>query len=155
MREVRYPTSEMNIIVNDFFNLRAKIGVFAPYVVKTPSGETKRHIKIPTFDAIVANPPYTRWVEIPDKTQESINKSLGKLLKKYKLSGGIGNEAGIYIHFIMHAYDFLKNNGRLGMIISNSWLQSDYGIMYAVDINPFPAHLTSILRKLPTRSLQT
>ena len=131
MREVRYPTSEMNIIVNDFFNLRAKIGVFAPYIVKTPKGEVKRHIIIPTFDVIVANPPYTRWIEIPKKTQESINKSLGNMLKKYKLSGGIGKEAGIYVHFIMHAYDFLKNNGRLGMIISNSWLQSDYGINFA------------------------
>jgi len=118
MREVRYPTSEMNVIVNDFFNLRAKVGVFAPYVVKTPKGEIKRHITIPTFDAVVANPPYTRWVEIPEKTQESINKSIGNLLKKYKLSGGISKETGIYVHFIMYAYDFLKKNGRLGMIIS-------------------------------------
>ena len=131
MRDVRYPTSEMNVIIEDFFTLRSKTDVFAPYVVKTPRGETKRHIKIPTFDVVVANPPYTRWVEIPEKTQKSINKSIGGLLKKYKLSRGIGKETGIYAHFIIHAYDFLKKNGRLGMIISNSWLQSDYGINFA------------------------
>jgi type I restriction enzyme M protein len=131
MRDVRYPTSEMNVIIEDFFNLRSKMNVFAPYVIKTPKGEIKRHIKIPTFDAVVANPPYTRWIEIPDKTQKSINKSIGELLKKYKLSRGIGKETGLYVHFIMHAYDFLKKNGRLAMIVSNSWLQTDYGINFA------------------------
>lgn len=127
MRDVRYPTSEMNVIVDDFFNLRSKMKVLATYLVKTPKGEIKKHIKIPTFDVVVANPPYTRWVEIPDKTQKSINKSIGELLKKYKLSGGIGKETGIYVHFIMHAYDFLRKSGRLAMIVSNSWLQADYG----------------------------
>jgi type I restriction-modification system DNA methylase subunit len=131
MRNVQYPTSEMNIIVEDFFNLRSRMEIFAPYVIKTPKGEIRRHVTIPTFDAVIANPPYTRGVEITDKTQKSINLSIGELLKKYKLSGGIGKETGIYVHFIMHAYDFLKKHGRLGMIVSNSWLQSDYGISFS------------------------
>ena len=131
MRDVRYPTSEMNIIVEDFFNLRSKMNVLATYLVKTPKGEIERHIKIPIFDAIIANPPYTRWVEIPKKTQLSISKSIGAMLKKHKLTGGIGSETGIYAHFIMHALSFLRNKGRLGMIISNSWLQAYYGIRFA------------------------
>ncbi|MGB9693268.1 MAG: Eco57I restriction-modification methylase domain-containing protein, partial [Fervidobacterium sp.] len=82
-------------------------------------------------DAVIANPPYTRWVEIPRKTKDAIIDAIGELLKRYDLSGGIGNETGIYVHFIMHACKFLKKNGKLGMIISNSWLQSDYGINFA------------------------
>ncbi|MEM2027698.1 MAG: Eco57I restriction-modification methylase domain-containing protein [Candidatus Bathyarchaeia archaeon] len=39
-----------------------------------------------------------------------------------------GIEPGIYIHFIMHAYSMLREGGRLGMIISDSWLQTDYGV---------------------------
>ena len=131
MRNVLYPTTQMNVIIEDFFNLKSKLRVLAPYVVKTPTGEVKRYINIPKFDAVIANPPYTRWIEIPAKTQKSINKSIGDLLKKYKLSRGIGKETGIHVHFIMHAYNFLNKNGRLGMIISNSWLQSDYGINFA------------------------
>ena len=127
MRDVRYPTSEMNIIVEDFFNLRSRMKVFSSYVLKTPKGERKRQFTIPPFDVVVANPPYTRWVEIPDRTQNAIDRSIGKLLKEYKLSGGIGKETGIYVHFILHAYSFLKKHGRLGMIISNNWLQTDYG----------------------------
>jgi len=128
MRNVEFPTSEMNIIVEDFFNLRSRMNVFAPFIMKTPKGDVRRHVSVPTFDAIVANPPYTRGVEITDKTQNSINISIGELLKKYKLSGGIGKETGIYVYFMMHALSFLKKNGRIGMIVSNSWLQSGYGI---------------------------
>lgn len=128
MRNVKHPTSEMNIFVEDFFSLRSRMEVFAPYIIKTPQGEIRRHIAIPAFDAVIANPPYTRGVEINDKTQNLINISIGNILKKYKMSGGLLNETGIYIHFIIHAYDFLKKHGRIGMIINNSWLQTEYGI---------------------------
>lgn len=128
MRNVEHPTSEMNIFVEDFFSLRSRMEVFAPYIIKTPKGEIKRHIAIPAFDAIIANPPYTRGNEINETTQKLINLSIGDALKKYKMSGGLLNETGIYVHFIIHAYDFLKKHGRIGMIINNSWLQADYGI---------------------------
>lgn len=121
----------MNTIHTDFFIVEAEQKVVTPYVVKTLAGEVKREILIPKFDAVVANPPYTRWVEIPRKTKDAIIDAIGGVLKKYGLSGGIANETGIYVHFIMHAGKFLKKNGKLGMIVSNSWLQSDYGINFA------------------------
>ncbi len=130
MRNVKHPTSEMNIFVEDFFSLRSRMEVFAPYTIKTPQGEIKRHIAIPPFDAIVANPPYTRGNEINNKTEKLISLSIGDTLKKYKMSGGLLNETGIYVHFIIHAYDFLKKHGRIGMIINNSWLQADYGVNF-------------------------
>ncbi|MEM2819190.1 MAG: Eco57I restriction-modification methylase domain-containing protein, partial [Nitrososphaerota archaeon] len=81
-------------------------------------------------DVVVANPPYTRWVEIPDKTKKAIQEALADVLRKYNLTARVqqGIEPGIYIHFIMHADKFLKPGGRLGMIISDSWLQTDYGV---------------------------
>ena len=131
MRDVRYPTSDMNIIVEDFFNLKPKQRILASYVIKTATGEVRREIILPQVDDVVANPPYTRWVEIPDKTKKAIEAVIKKKMKKYKLTGGIGNETGIYVHFIMYAQEFLKDAGRLGMIISNSWLQSDYGVNFS------------------------
>jgi len=103
---------------------------FLPYFVKTPAGEVKREISISKFDAIIANPPYTRWTEIPDKTKKAIKDSIGKLLTEYNLTVQVqrGVEPGIYIHFIMHGFDVLKEGGRLGMLISDSWLQTDYGV---------------------------
>jgi hypothetical protein len=130
MRDVRYPTSEMNVIVEDFFNIGPKQKILAPYVIRTPAGEFRREVIIPKVDVVVANPPYTRWVEIPKKTQDAITYAVGEMLKEYGITGGIGTETGIYVHFISYAHDFLKKNGRLGMIISSSWLQADYGINF-------------------------
>ena len=130
-RYIRAPSSEMNTILSDFFKIAPVQMITTSYVVKTPAGEIKREILIPEFDAVIANPPYTRWVEIPLKTRNSIVDVIDEKLKNYGLRGGIGNETGIYVHFILYAHDFLKQNGRLGMIISNSWLQSDYGINFA------------------------
>lgn len=131
MRDVRYPTSEMNVIVEDFFKMGPKRKMLVPYVIRTPQGEFRREVIVPQVDAIVANPPYTRWVEIPKKTQDAITTAIGEILQEYRLTGGIGNETGIYVHFILYGLDFLKKDGRLGMIISNSWLQADYGVNFA------------------------
>jgi type I restriction-modification system DNA methylase subunit len=84
------------------------------------------------YDAIVGNPPYTRWAEIPEDTQGRILEKLGSLIKRYGLTPAlqVGKEPGIYVYWIMHATNLLKERGRLGMIIYNAWLQTDYGISF-------------------------
>jgi len=129
-RYIRAPSTEVNTVHSDFFRITPTLQFATPYVIKTPAGEIKREIPIPKFDAIIANPPYTRWTEIPEKTREAIKDSVGKLLTRYNLTAQVqkGLEPGIYLHFIMHSFDMLKEGGRLGMIISDSWLQTDYGV---------------------------
>jgi type I restriction-modification system DNA methylase subunit len=129
-RYIRAPSTEVNTIHSDFFKVKAEQKLVTPYIVKTPKGEIKREISIPKFDGIIANPPYTRWTEIPEKTREAVKDSIGKMLTEYDLTAQVqrGVEPSIYIHFIMHGFDMLKEGGRLGMIISDSWLQTDYGV---------------------------
>ena len=129
-RYIRAPSTEVNTILSDFFRMEPVQKFIVPYTVKTPAGEIKREVSIPKFDAIVANPPYTRWTEIPEKTREAIKDSVGKSLTDYGLTAQVtrGVESGIYIHFIMHGFNMLDKAGRLGMIISDSWLQTDYGV---------------------------
>ncbi|MEM3715868.1 MAG: N-6 DNA methylase [Candidatus Bathyarchaeia archaeon] len=66
-RYIRAPSTEVNTIHTDFFRVKAEQTVVSPYAVKTLAGEAKREIVIPKFDAVIANPPYTRWTEIPEK----------------------------------------------------------------------------------------
>jgi hypothetical protein len=110
--EPRCPFSRLNIETKDFFSI--------------PKGD---------FDAVIGNPPYTRWTEIPEETKELIMERVGDLIKRkrYDLVANIrrGKEPQIYVYWILHATkNLLKNNGRLGMIISNMWLQTDYGIKF-------------------------
>lgn len=130
MKHVKVPSTKMNVMLADFFSLQPEQEVLSPYVVKTVAGEQRRKIIIPKMDTVIGNPPYTRWTEILDETQELIKQRMGRLMKKYGLTPQVsrGVEPGIYTYWIMHANSFLKEAGRLGMIISNTWLQTDYGI---------------------------
>jgi len=131
MQSITVPSTKLNVLVSDFFAVQPGQMLLTPYRVKSiAKGEEEREVTLPRFDAVVGNPPYTRWTEIPDETQKLIRTRLGKLMKKYGLTPQVsrGVEPGIYTYWIMHATNFLKEGGRLGMIISNTWLQTDYGI---------------------------
>jgi hypothetical protein len=131
MQSITVPSTKLNVLVSDFFAVQPGQMLLTPYRVKSiAKGEEEREVTLPKFDAVVGNPPYTRWTEIPDETQKLIRTRLGKLMKKYGLTPQVsrGVEPGIYTYWIMHATNFLKEGGRLGMIISNTWLQTDYGI---------------------------
>jgi len=133
MRDVRHPTSEMNVVVEDFFKTMPNQEVLAPFTIRTPEGEVRRRILIPLVNVVVANPPYTRWLEISESTRRAINTVIGETLQDYDLGARIraGVETGIYMHFVIHASKFLSEGARLGMIISNSWLQTDSGVNFA------------------------
>ncbi len=134
MKNVRAPSSQMNVIVQDFFSIMPGHELILPYRIKTAAGEVERKITMPKkADAIVGNPPYTRWVEIPEKTKKQVLERLRRgrdLIGMYGLTPQVsrGVEPGIYTYWIMHATGFLKDGGKLGMIISNLWMQTDYGI---------------------------
>lgn len=132
MRDVRHPVTEMNILERDFFKVSPGAPAYVPYVVRTPQGEKRREIRVPLLNAVVGNPPYTRWLEIPEATREAIQGRLGPMLRDYGLTAVIrgGVETAIYQHFILHGHEFLKEGGRLAMIISNSWLQTDVGVKF-------------------------
>ncbi|MFP3144734.1 MAG: N-6 DNA methylase [Caldisphaera sp.] len=134
MRNARNPSSNMNLIRQDYFTIISGQPALAPYTTVTARGIEPRHIAIPKrFDAVVGNPPYTRWVEIPNETQGMILKSLLQQFSAYNLrpDPNRGREPGIYVYWIMHATEFLKEGGRLGMIIGNMWMQTDYGVEFA------------------------
>ncbi|MGC8543700.1 MAG: HsdM family class I SAM-dependent methyltransferase, partial [Vulcanisaeta sp.] len=125
MRNVRAPSTNINMIHRDFFQVIPNQQVILPYRLVSVGRDVSRVEVVPgDFDAVVGNPPYTRWVEIPDKTQDLILKVLSNELQRYDLRPDPrrGREPGIYVYWITHATRFLKDGGRLGMIISNMWL---------------------------------
>ncbi|MEM3648866.1 MAG: N-6 DNA methylase, partial [Thermoproteota archaeon] len=131
MKDIRSPATGLNTIEHDFFHVEPKTILLRSYKVRTVAGvRFRREMRIPEVDAVIGNPPYTRWVEIPKYTQDAIKDNLKELMKKYGLTPQLarGVEPGIYTYWIMYATRFLKPGGRLGMIISNLWMQTDYGV---------------------------
>lgn len=74
---------------------------------------------------VATNPPYTRQEEM----------ALAYLVKDYKtlLKGvvsdieGWDERASIYAYFLVRGGKLLKEGGRLGYIVENSWLNAEYG----------------------------
>jgi methylase of polypeptide subunit release factors len=132
MKSVRVPSPETSIFVMDYFTVVPRQELMAPYIVRTPEGEKPARVAFADFDVIVGNPPYTRWTEIPEGTRNQIRAKLGDLISVYNLTPQVerGVEPGIYVYWIMHSTGFLKEGGRLGMIISDAWLQTDYGLQF-------------------------
>jgi len=84
------------------------------------------------FDCIVGNPPYTRQEEITaisKKDKEYKENLIAQALNDEagKRTANLSKRAGLHAYFFVHGTKFLKNGGRFGFIVSNSWLDVDYG----------------------------
>lgn len=96
------------------------LNVTNTYKVKN-LGKKKAEVKFPIFDACVGNPPYIRQELIESKEVWS-NLAYNEFgLKK------INKQSDLYVYYLMHTAAFLKEGGRLGYVISASWLDISFG----------------------------
>ena len=78
-------------------------------------------VKIPIFDACVGNPPYIRQEHIEDKTAWNILAKIEFGIDR------INQQSDLYVYYLMHTAAFLNEGGRLGYVISSSWLDTGFG----------------------------
>ena len=125
-----------NILKSDFFELQVGDQGFdlSEWRKKRAAtlGLTEREITYPRwFNAVVGNPPYTRQEEIsaiaPDVAAYKENLIESSLYFHNKKIANIGKRAGIHAYFFVHGTKFLVEGGYFGFIVSNSWLDVDYG----------------------------
>lgn len=140
LRNVKAKSDKVNIFPVDFFkipNLQARLT--QEHERESIRGKVKDFVIFNSdFDVILANPPYTRQDEIGDKgyIEEIRNVALTFYEKKKKskkpktteINVKMSTEAGIYAYFFTHSSHFLKEEGTMGYIVSNSWLDVKYGI---------------------------
>jgi len=125
-----------NIIQKDFFDLmigKAGLDLEGWRKVRTQMlGFKDREVIYPRwFDAIVGNPPYTRHLEIGEISPYEKEYKEKLIQNALYLAGEkiaeISKRAGIHIYFFIHGTKLLKDRGWFGFIVSNSWLDADYG----------------------------
>jgi type I restriction enzyme M protein len=124
------------VMKEDFFNLR--LAGRDEFTKKSRKKELsvlgKKSIAIPypkIVDCVVGNPPYTRQEEISSIAGKGykdklIKNALYDIDGKSKLAN-LSKRAGIHGYFFIHGTKFLQNEGRFGFIVSNSWLDVDWG----------------------------
>jgi type I restriction-modification system DNA methylase subunit len=110
------------IISGNFFERFA--GEEIPFPPARAGGQDKVVIEIPLFSAIVANPPYLR-----SQNQDDLNKDYKQTLFGGAVKNGVsaGAKTDLFAFFIYKSLEFIKPGGRLGFVVSASWLTSDFG----------------------------
>jgi SAM-dependent methyltransferase len=91
------------------------------------------------FDAIIGNPPYTRaeWISSLGDTQSLAtqmsfleadeNGEEDEITADPAHKGILNRRAGLHAHFFIHGTPFLREGGRFGFVVPNSWLDVAYG----------------------------
>ncbi len=118
-------TDLVNVIASDFFKVPARQATLTPHKRLSIRGSEGVYIALPSFDSIIANPPYTRQDDIGNKKYIDFIQGVSLTFNGKKLD--FSTEAGIYSYFFTHSTHFLKENGMMGFIVSNSWMDVNFG----------------------------
>jgi tRNA1(Val) A37 N6-methylase TrmN6 len=77
---------------------------------------------VPMVDVVVGNPPYIERQRLSDITE--IRQKIFRGMTGIERISGLTD---IYGYFLLHSSRFLKPGGRLALIISDTWLDMDFG----------------------------
>lgn len=124
------------IVSKDFFEVAPGDEFdFPPPRVGIDVSHTEKE-KIPVFDAIVGNFPYIRQ-ELIERSNRGYKEQLKRVLwddwrrdypqlfQDHELS--LSGQADIYAYLFFHTAVHLKVGGRMGIVVSNAWLNVAYG----------------------------
>jgi SAM-dependent methyltransferase len=76
--------------------------------------------RLPLVDAVIANPPYTRREALDDDYVEFVRGAVAD-------GSAVDRRAGLAPYFLRHAASFLREGGRMGVVVGSSWLDAAYG----------------------------
>ena len=131
-----YPLQIANISITDIQAINIPLNMFQRDVfsvnigneieIKSPIDGSEIKKRIPKFGAIVSNLPFVEYNKIAEDEQEFITQ----IRKSVKENTGIEFTLGktdLYNYIPFKLHELLDNNGKLGIVLSNSWLGTDIG----------------------------
>jgi adenine-specific DNA methylase len=80
------------------------------------------------YDAVVGNPPYVRHHRLSSHELATAREAMG--IDGHAVSG----QASYWAYFVLHSIHFLREGGRMGMVLPMSILQSSYSTSIRADL---------------------
>lgn len=74
------------------------------------------------YDAVVGNPPYVRGRSLDLDYKDAVRAHLPTVDAEW-----LTRKMDLYGYFLTHATSFLREGGRLGFVLSDRWLDTQYG----------------------------
>jgi tRNA1(Val) A37 N6-methylase TrmN6 len=125
LQDLTEHTENVNVEVSDFFNVAPDTKRFGRVVAGAGGAEWESgdvNGAVGGFDAVVGNPPYIRGRSLDLDHKDKIREHLSEVDAEW-----MTRKMDIYGYFITHATSFLQDGGKLGFIISDRWLDTQYG----------------------------
>lgn len=130
-----YPLQIANIAVTDIHALNIPINMFQTDVfnvqigdkieIKNPTDGSDIVKNIPQFGAIVSNLPFVEYNKVAIDEQEYIAQYREKIINDTGIE--FTRKTDLYNYLPFKLYELLEKDGKLGIIVSNSWLGTDIG----------------------------
>lgn len=90
-----------------------------------PNGGCEVEREVPSFHAVVSNLPFVRF-ENSSATSEALAQASARL----KTDLGLSGKSDLYAYLIFSLRQLLQEKGRLGVVVSNAWLGTDWGAQF-------------------------
>lgn len=130
-----YPLQIANIAVTDIHALNIPINMFQTDVfdvqigdkieIKNPTDGSDIVKSIPQFGAIVSNLPFVGYNKVAIDEQEYIAQYREKIINDTGIE--FTRKTDLYNYLPFKLYELLEKDGKLGIIVSNSWLGTNIG----------------------------
>ena len=111
------PDVPLQIFKEDVFNLESGLNV----EMIQPRTGIRIERPLPVFDSIVSNLPFVNYENLPKLEKEKLGKTMGK-------------KSDLYAHISLTLSRLIKEGGRIGIIISNSWLYAEWGQQFKEEL---------------------
>lgn len=131
-----YPLQIANIAVTNIDAINIPINMFQADVfdvstgrkigIKSPVDGSSIEKAIPAFGAIISNLPFVKYNKIADDEFEYLKRYRQEIKENTGIEFTLG-KTDLYNYLPFKLYELLEENGRLGIILSNSWLGTDIG----------------------------
>ena len=131
-----YPLQIANIAVTDIYALNIPINMFQTDVfdvqtgdkieIKNPTDGSGIERNIPQFGAIVSNLPFVEYNKVAADEQAYIARYREMITKSTGIEFTLG-KTDLYNYLPFKLHELLEKDGKLGIILSNSWLGTDIG----------------------------
>ena len=112
----------LNIFTSDVINLETDKTV----EFKNPNNGEVVYKKFPPIDYVISNLPFIKSKEI--KKLNSGITAINEWIKKQTNSDlELNLKSDIFAYIPFYLYQILEDNGKIGVVLSNAWLGTDYG----------------------------
>lgn len=130
-----FPLQIANIGLTDFDSINIPSRVFKSNVfdlevgqnieIVNPSTGNLMHLELPLFDSILSNLPFVPFENISDDEKEFLLTVSSDILNRTGVQ--LGRRSDLYTYIVVHLWSLIKDNGKVGIITSNSWLGTTSG----------------------------